>query len=66
METEQALEQLKKMSFSIHPLSDIEWNDFASVWKPFECKRKVMLTKSGETERYLFCTGRGSARILCT
>ena len=62
MEIAQALEQLKKMSFSIHPLSDIEWNDFASIWKPFECKRKVILTKSGETERYLYFVLKGVQR----
>ena len=54
METAQAVDQLKKMIFSIHPLSDIEWHDFDSIWKPFEAKRKTMLTKTGETERHLY------------
>jgi len=54
METAQAVDQLKKMIFSIHSLTDAEWNDFASIWKPFEAKRKTMLTKTGETERHLY------------
>jgi CRP-like cAMP-binding protein len=54
MELSAALEQLQKILFAIHPLAENEWNDLASLWQPFEAKRKTMLTRAGETERYLY------------
>jgi CRP-like cAMP-binding protein len=54
MELSAALEQLQKIMFAIHPLAENEWNDLAAIWQPFEAKRKTMLTKTGETERYLY------------
>ena len=58
----QALEHLKKVIFAIHPLQDDEWNDFAAIWKPYEAKRKTVLTKAGETERYLYFVLEGVQR----
>lgn len=40
--------------FAIHSLTDDEWNEFSSMWKLYDAKRKVMLTKAGETEKYLY------------
>ena len=54
MEITQALDYLKKTIFAIHPLQDDEWNDFSLIWKSYEAKRKTILTKAGETERYLY------------
>src|SRR6478735_10691458 len=54
MEMVQALEHLKKLIFAIHPLADNEWNDLALIWKPYDAKRKTLLTRAGETERYLY------------
>lgn len=48
--------------FAIHPLAAGEWNDFAAAWRPFEAKRKVILTKAGETERYLYFVLEGIQR----
>ena len=31
-----------------------EWEAFASIWQPCNCKRKTVLTAAGETERYLY------------
>jgi len=62
MEMVQALEHLKKLIFAIHPLLDDEWNDFASIWKPYDAKRKTVLTKAGETERYLYFVLEGVQR----
>lgn len=54
METTQALDHLKKIIFAIQPLQDDTWDEFSSIWKPYEAKRKTLLTKAGETERYLY------------
>jgi CRP-like cAMP-binding protein len=54
MELSSALEHLQKIMFAIHPLSENEWNDFASIWQPFEARRKTILTKTGDTERHLY------------
>ena len=62
METVQAFEQLKRIIFSIHPLNDDEWNDFALIWKLFDAKRKTILTKAGETERRLYFVLNGVQR----
>lgn len=39
---------------SAFPLKDEELAAFISIWQPFECKRKTILTAAGETERYLY------------
>lgn len=31
-----------------------EWDAFAAIWQPYNCKRKTVLTAAGETERYLY------------
>ena len=62
MEIAEALEHLKKQIFAVHPLHENEWDDFASIFKPFEAKRKTVLTKAGETERYLYFTLAGVQR----
>jgi CRP-like cAMP-binding protein len=54
MELTQALEQMKKFLFQVHLLADNEWNDLALIWKPYDAKRKTLLTRAGETERYLY------------
>lgn len=59
---EEALWQLKKFISLIHPLSDNEWNDFASIWQPFAAKRKTTLTTTGETEKYLYFVTEGVQR----
>lgn len=45
---------LQKFIDQIHPLKKEEWNAFASIWQPFSCKRKTVLTAAGETERHLY------------
>jgi CRP-like cAMP-binding protein len=57
-----AIEQLKKFISPIHPLSDEEWNDFASIWQPFSATRKTILTTVGETEKYLYFVTEGVQR----
>lgn len=61
-EQSDALEKLRQLIFTIHPLANNEWDDFAGIWQPYEAKRKVMLTKAGETERYLYFVLEGLQR----
>ena len=48
------LTTLKQTVFAIQPLADEEWTQLSSIWLPFECKRKTVLTAAGETERHLY------------
>lgn len=59
---EEALAQLHKLVFAVHSLTEDEWQAFASLWQPFEAKRKTVLTKAGETERYLYFVLEGVQR----
>jgi CRP-like cAMP-binding protein len=47
-------ERIRKFISPIHTLNEKEWMAFSSIWQPFECKRKTILTTAGETERYLY------------
>lgn len=62
MELTPALEQLKQFIFRVHPLAAEEWEALALIWKPYEAKRKTMLTMAGETERYLYFVLEGVQR----
>jgi len=57
-----ALQQLRQFIFSVHPLSDEEWEHFSSIWQPFSAKRKTILTAAGETEKYLYFVTEGVQR----
>lgn len=39
-----------------------ELEKLCSIWQPFECKRKTILTTAGETERYLYFVLEGVQR----
>jgi CRP-like cAMP-binding protein len=45
---------LKNFVSGIYPLNDEEWAGFSSVWQPFSCKRKTVLTSAGSVERHLY------------
>lgn len=47
---------------AIHPLKEEEWAAFRAVWQPWACKRKTLLTGSGDTERYLYFVLEGVQR----
>jgi len=46
----------------VHPLKEEEAGKLLSVWQPFECKRKTILTAAGETEKYLYFVLEGVQR----
>jgi CRP-like cAMP-binding protein len=57
-----SLQHLKDFTFALHPLSNNEWADFASIWQEGEAKRKTILTAKGETERNLYFITEGVQR----
>lgn len=59
---DQAIDKLKSLVSKVHQLKDTEWNEFAALWKPFAAKRKTILTKEGETEKYLYFVLKGVQR----
>jgi CRP-like cAMP-binding protein len=53
---------LQKFIQAFHPLKEEEMERFLSIWQPFECKRKTVLTAAGETEKYLYFVLEGVQR----
>lgn len=47
---------------ALYPLKEEEWAAFRDAWQPFACKRKTLLTSSGDTERYLYFVLEGVQR----
>jgi CRP-like cAMP-binding protein len=45
---------LKAFIDQLHLLPQTEWEAFSNIWQPYSCKRKTLLTKAGDTERYLY------------
>jgi CRP-like cAMP-binding protein len=53
---------LQQFINSLFPLKEEEMEKFLSIWQPFECKRKTILTTAGETERHLYFVLEGVQR----
>ena len=53
---------LKTFVDAIYPLKENEWAAFEVIWQPHTCKRKTILTKAGERERYLYFVLEGVQR----
>ncbi len=62
MEFATAIEQLKLFIGNVQPLPAKEWEELAAAWQPFTAKRKTVLTRSGETENYLYFVTEGVQR----
>jgi CRP-like cAMP-binding protein len=56
------IETLRLFLNKIFLLKEEEMNALCSIWQPFECKRKTVLTAAGETERYLYFVLEGVQR----
>lgn len=54
---------LKNLVYAVHPLPEEDWNAFELLWKPFEAKRKDILSAAGECERYLYFVLDGVQRV---
>ncbi len=55
--------QLQSVVDALHPLTPQEWEAFQAVWKPFELKRREMITVAGSKEKYLYFILDGVQRI---
>lgn len=64
METasQQAFEKLDEALTALG-LSGGDKEQFAAIWQPYTVKRKEVLTRAGETERYLYFVADGVQRI---
>lgn len=62
MESE-AHRQLKAQLQAVHPLSEEVYEAFLPLWKPFEARRKELLSLAGEQEKYLYFTTEGVQRV---
>lgn len=47
----------------IHPLPPAVLDELSSIWVPFECGRKELITKAGLTEKYLYLVCEGVQRV---
>ncbi|MFM7488320.1 MAG: Crp/Fnr family transcriptional regulator [Cytophagales bacterium] len=65
MSLTESLTHLQKFCNTFHPLTHLEWIDFAQVWEPGEAKRKTILTTQGETEQHLYFITQGVQRAYC-
>lgn len=59
---QQELEQLKTFVYSLYPLEEQVWQDYARHWQPMTYKRKTILTAAGETEHYIYFVLEGIQR----
>lgn len=55
--------RLKQLVEAIQPISQDEWHDFSSHWRPFTAKRKEVITAAGERENYLYFIVEGVQRV---
>lgn len=53
---------LSKFLTAAFPLKENELGKLLSIWQPFECRRKTVLTTAGETEKYLYFVLEGVQR----
>src|SRR5687767_9065029 len=58
----EGLNALEHFLSGIYPLRKEEMAALLAVWQPYSCKRKTLLTKAGETERYLYFVLEGVQR----
>jgi CRP-like cAMP-binding protein len=56
------LDSMHQFVQQIHSLNAADWTAFSAIWQPFDAKRKVVLTASGEVERYVYFVLEGVQR----
>ena len=53
METALALQELKKITYALHALTEEEWQAFAAIWQPFTAKRKTTIMFCSKRKNFL-------------
>lgn len=62
-----AHEQLiRQLALAIHPLTEQELTHFISIWHSCQYSRKQLVTRTGETEKYLYIVVEGIQRVFYT
>jgi CRP-like cAMP-binding protein len=57
------LEKLRQVTAAIAPLPDADWTAFAALFSRYEAKRKELITRTGEPEKFLYFVVDGVQRI---
>jgi CRP-like cAMP-binding protein len=57
------LEKLRQITAAIAPLPDADWQAFAALFSRYEAKRKELITRTGEPEKFLYFVTDGVQRI---
>ncbi len=57
------LQKLNALLSATEGLHEEDREAFLSLWEPFEAKRKEILTRAGETEKFLYFVNEGVQRI---
>lgn len=60
---ENPLTKLQSFLDSVSTLSDDDRKAFMCIWQPYNAKRKEILTRAGEKEKYLYFINEGVQRI---
>lgn len=50
----EALDILHQQIFAVHALDDEAWQELSQCWTEIEVKRKQILTRTGDTEKFLY------------
>lgn len=56
------LEPLRQLARPVLPDNSPEQEALLSIWQPYECRRKTVLTAAGETERHIYVVLEGIQR----
>jgi CRP-like cAMP-binding protein len=59
----QDLEVLRNLINQIYPISAEAMEEMCSIWTPFHAGRKELISKSGDTERYIYVVLDGVQRV---
>ncbi|MEO6286211.1 MAG: Crp/Fnr family transcriptional regulator [Dyadobacter sp.] len=57
------LQHLHSLVNAIQPLSEDDWLALSSIWKPFQTRRKEIVTTIGEKEKHLYFVIEGVQRV---
>lgn len=60
---ESALGRLRQLVNNTIVLNSEEWEAFSAVWKPYSARRKELISRAGENERYLYFVLEGVQRV---
>ena len=57
-----ALKVLRQQLLALYPIDEVAWEAFAAPWKMVHAKRKEVLTRTGDIEKYLYLVLAGAQR----